>query len=175
MTSTLAHVESFSDRIVFQMVPQASPGQCGICGVGQDSNGFVDPRLDFEFWGSLIFCRNCTLQMGAIFGLISPEVYGDVVAESDLAKLHLRQAEERIAKLEGIVDGFNDYWRQYRTNPDSNVSPPPSIFSPINESEGQTSGTESEPVSGPNRTESISDEKSSSTSKSSSRKGPLDI
>lgn len=114
MTSTIAHVENPSDRIRVQQVPQSSPGQCGICGKGQEPNGFVDPQLDFEYYGALIFCRDCTLQMAAIFGLITPEDYEEIVAEASLLRLNLAKATEQIFKLEEIVDGLTNYWRDTR-------------------------------------------------------------
>lgn len=176
MTSTLAHVENPSDRITFQLVPQASPGQCGICGNARDPNGFVDPKLDFEFWGSLLFCSVCTLQMAAIFGFISPEAYEDLLAEASLVSLELSEAREKIKKLEGIIDGLTDYWRSFRVGPSVDISDvPSSIFAPISESEGHTSGAESETIRESGESDGATSEKSGETSKPVSKQGSFNI
>lgn len=133
MTNNLAHVENPSDRITIQQVPQSAPGQCGICGKGQDPDGFVDPQLDFEYWGALIFCRECTTQMAAIYGLISPEVYGEIVAEVGLLQLQLNEVNKKNARLEGVVSGLTGYWntdkRSIDSSPGAAVPTTPSIES----------------------------------------------
>lgn len=164
MTS-LAHVECPSDRITFQLIPQVSPGVCGICGKGQDPNGFVDPRLDFEFYGSLIFCINCTTQMASIFGLIGEEVYEDVIAENGSLQKKVRLLEEEKIKLEGLVDGFSylfmDQSRLSNSNSTSSVSLEDSNESSIIKNNRELSVTDSELISG-NVSEGSKDTKSSS-------------
>lgn len=117
MTSMLAHVENPSARITVQMTPQASPGHCGICGVSECQDGFVDPRLDFEFYGSLIFCSNCTAVIAAVFGFISPEDYQDIVAELQYYQLKLREAEIQIKEQDKIIDGFSSRWLNRDSTP----------------------------------------------------------
>jgi hypothetical protein len=119
---SLAYVECPSDRITFQLIPQVSPGSCGICGKGKDPNGFVDPRLDFEYYGSLIFCRDCTTQMAAIFGLISEDTYQDVIADNGILQANVRLLEEAKVKLEGLVDGFSNLFMDQSRLSDSSAS-----------------------------------------------------
>ena len=95
--------------------PIASPGQCGICGKNEHPEGFADARLDFEFYGTLIFCRDCAGEIASVFGYHAPE---DLIAlreqvEDQNAELNtLRQA---ILGLESAVDGLTNY-RDLRGN-----------------------------------------------------------
>lgn len=104
----IGHVENPSARIQFLQVAQTTPGQCGICGKGQDKRGFADTQLDFEYWGRLILCCDCTGQIAAVFGFISPSDYEELLGERDLTILQLHEATERIQSLEKVIDGFTD-------------------------------------------------------------------
>lgn len=138
--SLLGHVENPSDKILFTQVIMTAPGQCAICGSGQDQNGFVDTGLDFEFWGRVFFCPQCTGQIAAVFGFISPADYDDLQGERDLAQLELRRANETIENMRRIVDGLRGI---SLLNPIPSVpvtefinvedvqEPPESVFAPI--------------------------------------------
>ena len=142
----IAHVENPSARIRLQMVPVSTPGNCGICGTGQHILGFVDPQLDFEFYGALIFCVNCVGEMATIYGFISPEVYEDIVGELDLVKMENRLFQQKILELEKAIDSFGIYFDRRSTDSSgsSGVLPPQdseelSIASKnINESSGES-------------------------------------
>jgi hypothetical protein len=112
--SDIGHVENPAARIKFLPIPQATPGQCGICGKGQDARGFADPGLDFEFWGTLIFCADCAGQIAAVFGFISVSDYEDILAERDTAQLELRETKGQLEKLRSVVDNLNSYWADIR-------------------------------------------------------------
>ena len=178
MTNMIAHVENPSARITIQQVPQASPGHCGICGKGQDPNGFVDPQLDFDYYGSLIFCKDCIAQMAAIFGFISPEDYDELTGELDLTKLDYNEALGKIQELERIVDGFTGYWNNGRVSTiiPSNGPPIPSQVSEVLSNESEPS-SESEQSTGSTTSKSGTEitTKQRETSKSSSGKGLLNI
>lgn len=109
----IAHVESQSARIRIQMRPVSAPGQCAICGNGQDPKGYVDPQLDFEFWGALIFCSECTAEMAAIYGFISPEVWEDLQGELAIANRNNEQLKEKIEKLEKVIESFNSLFNTH--------------------------------------------------------------
>lgn len=110
----MGYVDNPSARIQFLQVAQTSPGQCGICGTGQAKEGFADTQLDFEYWGRLILCRNCTAQIAAVFGFIAPADYEEMLGELDLTKLNLNEALGKVKELESIVDSFNSYWARSR-------------------------------------------------------------
>ena len=108
MTALLGHVENPSAKITFTTVIQTAPGQCSVCGSGQDPNGFVDTGLDFEFWGRVYFCLQCTEQIAAVFGFISPADYEDLQGERDLALLELKNSRDLIEQMRGIINGLRN-------------------------------------------------------------------
>ena len=84
--------------------PVASPAQCGICGYGGSERNYLDPRLDFEFYGTLIFCEECVGSMARLFGYLSPAV-------AKLLENRLENSETELIKLRGAViamEHFND-------------------------------------------------------------------
>jgi hypothetical protein len=111
----IGHVENPSARIQFLQVAQTTPGQCGICGKGQDSRGFADTQLDFEWWGRLILCADCALQIGEVFGFISSVDYEDLLGERDIAQLELKEARSQIENMRKVIDNLNDYWFSIRS------------------------------------------------------------
>ncbi len=76
--------------------PVASPGHCVLCGYGGRERRYLDPRLDFEFFGSAIFCELCITAMGQEFGLISP----DMVQEY---QNHLEKTQTELIKYQAIA------------------------------------------------------------------------
>lgn len=86
--------------------PIVSPGSCAVCGKNQHPEGFLDPRLDFEFFGTLYFCGDCVGDIARTFGYISPADLTRVrehIAAQDLELNTLRQA---VLGLESTVDGL---------------------------------------------------------------------
>jgi hypothetical protein len=106
--SEIGHVENPSAKILFTQVTQTAPGVCGICGKGQDPRGFVDTGLNFEYWGKLYLDFDCVVQIAAVFGLISPAEYEELLGERDLATLELHQAQGRVLDLEKVIEGLTN-------------------------------------------------------------------
>ena len=89
--------------------PIASPGQCGMCGKASHEKGFADARLDFEFYGSLIFCADCTGDLASVFGYVSPE---DLAAMREMIEAQndeLNTLRQAVLGLESAVDGLTSY------------------------------------------------------------------
>ena len=87
--------------------PVASPAKCGLCGYGGSDRNYLDPRLDFEFYGSLIFCENCVGTMANDFDFLSPaqaRVLDDRVTEAERELVTLRAA---VIHLENAHDALN--------------------------------------------------------------------
>lgn len=76
--------------------PVASPGQCGVCGYGGNDRQYLDPRLDFEFYGSLYFCSECMASMAAVMGYIEP-------AKARTLELRVEEAERELVVLRAAV------------------------------------------------------------------------
>lgn len=72
MTDPSARIRLISD-------PVASPGHCAICGKNEHPEGFayID-NFDFEFYGSVIFCADCGLTIGRVFGAASGDEVTDL-------------------------------------------------------------------------------------------------
>lgn len=64
-----------SARVQIVPAPIVSPGNCGLCGKSQHPAGFADPRLDFEFYGTLYFCADCVGDFARTFGFIDESQY----------------------------------------------------------------------------------------------------
>lgn len=97
---------SASARVTRISSPIASPGNCGLCGTATHEQGFADPRLDFEFYGTLYFCADCCGEFASLFGFLSPGQVvelRDHIAAQDLELNTLRQA---VLGLEATVDGL---------------------------------------------------------------------
>jgi len=172
--SDIGHVENPAARIKFLPIPQASPGQCGICGKGQDERGFADPGLDFEFWGTLIFCADCAGQIAAVFGFISVADYEDILGERDTAQLELRESKIQIEKLRSVIDNLNDYWRDIRPVSSGIMD----NLEPVTEENGITEGiTESKPksIQSTSKPEPTITKQHGETTKSTSQPGLLNI
>ncbi len=82
--------------------PVASPGSCTICGYASRERRYLDPRLDFEFYGSVIFCELCIISMGQEFGLISPDKVAEIEAR-------LENAQTELIKLGAVAAAMEDF------------------------------------------------------------------
>lgn len=92
-------MESSSSQGRFYLLengPVASPGHCAVCGFSGPERRYLDPRLDFEFFGSCIFCETCVTSMAQIFGLLSES------AVADLEK-RVENAERELIQLRAVV------------------------------------------------------------------------
>jgi len=66
--------EELQSRFSILERPLLSPGVCAVCGTAERQ--VVDFGLDLEFYGRVYFCRDCTTQIGTVFGdLISYDKY----------------------------------------------------------------------------------------------------
>ena len=98
-----------SGRVQRIASPIASPGQCGMCGKASHEKGFADARLDFEFFGTLIFCADCAGDLSSVFGYVSPE---DLVAMREMIDAQndeLNTLRQAVLGLESAVDGLSSY------------------------------------------------------------------
>lgn len=50
-----------------------SPSVCALCGNGTCMDGYVDPSIFYEWEGQVYFCKNCTVEMAKIFGMVEAE------------------------------------------------------------------------------------------------------
>lgn len=178
MTELIGHVENPSAKVQFTKITHTAPGCCAICGSGQDNSGFVDSGLDFEFWGRVYFCCQCTLEIAAVFGFISPADYADLEAELDSTKFNLKNMTEKTEHLEKALAGLLDIRNHLDINsPESlpavevpttstpnEITADESINSPSGEAEPQSTPS-NKPTSG----------QSGSIAKSASKPGLLNI
>lgn len=88
-------VSTAQGRYYITNTPQASPGTCTICGYAGPDRSYLDPRLDFEFYGSLYFCEECMASMAQQMGFIEPAKARSLearVEEAERELVHLRAA-----------------------------------------------------------------------------------
>jgi hypothetical protein len=116
MSLTKAYLPESVSKLTIEFAPISTPGVCGSCGISESKDGFVNTGLDFEFWGTLIFCRNCVSEMASIYGLISPEVAEDYQLEKDLLIKEVEVLREALTSSKGIIDGFSNGWLSSRAN-----------------------------------------------------------
>lgn len=76
--------------------PQATPGVCGVCGYGGPERSYLDPRLDFEYYGTLIFCEDCVMSMAEVFGFILP-------AQARALEARVEEAERELIVYRGLA------------------------------------------------------------------------
>jgi hypothetical protein len=89
--------------------PIVSPGVCGICGKDKHPKGFVDPRLDFEWYGTLYFCADCVVDLAAPFGYITEETYADMKRANEQLRETVERYEAHLAQLaEKVLLGVSD-------------------------------------------------------------------
>lgn len=109
MTTSEVTANPSAARVQLIPAPIASPGHCVICGKSEHEKGFVDPRLDFEFYGSLYFCCDCVGEIASLFNFISPEKA--VMLATRLQQLEEETAIQResLLLLEQTVDNLANY------------------------------------------------------------------
>jgi hypothetical protein len=102
-----------SQRIQLIPSPIVSPGQCGICGISKHSVGFVTLGMDFEFYGTLIFCADCAVSLGAVAGSISPAQYQHLNdSNRELLEINATLSAE-ITVLQEVKNGISNYLSRY--------------------------------------------------------------
>lgn len=112
-------------RFSLIQTPQALPGTCGGCGKAKWEQGFIDTDLQFDFYGALIFCGECVLDMASKLGLISPEAAEYL--QNRVNELEAEAATQRKALLllEEALDGIQTARNLLGTGPDNSGDKPP--------------------------------------------------
>lgn len=95
-----------SGRVQVYPSPVAAPGQCGMCGKAEHPKGFVDIRMDFEFYGVLYFCYDCVGDIGRAVGFYAPEDLSSLRARVERQDDELVILREAILGMESTVDGL---------------------------------------------------------------------
>lgn len=99
-----------SARIFIQPTPMASPGCCTICGTTECVAGFLNPQLDFEFYGTVIFCRSCVAEMGRAYKMITESDYHQLVTNNQLLLVENTTLYARIAESEKVLATLRDFY-----------------------------------------------------------------
>lgn len=97
-------VSTAQGRYYLLNTPVASPGQCGICGYSGSDRSYLDPRLDFEFYGTLIFCSECMASMAEVMGFIEP-------AKARSLETRVEEAERELVTLRAAVVAIEEFKR----------------------------------------------------------------
>lgn len=96
----MVEVSSVVGRLtVLDNGPVISPGNCGLCGYSGQERKYLDLRLDFEFYGTLIFCEECVMGMAQVFGFITPGQAQALEARVEEAERELIQSRALLANL----------------------------------------------------------------------------
>lgn len=144
-----------SGRVQVIASPIASPGSCGVCGKSSHDRGFVDPRMDFEFYGTLIFCYDCIGDMARVMGYLSDDELEKIRETVDDQNDELNTLRQAVLGLEAAVDGLVNYRDLYgnaahprgRAAVDLAVAAPGPVPGPSEGAPPETGSTPTEPVS----------------------------
>lgn len=96
----------------FQLIeqPTASPGVCAVCGAPKSEPHFVDTGLDYDFYGRVIFCKNCVSEMAASYDLITPDQYEEIVDASNQQFNENVELKAELERMNRVVDNLADTW-----------------------------------------------------------------
>lgn len=90
----------------FQLVSSGNmmlPAQCAGCGTVHNDDGFVDTKIDAEFYGIIYFCCNCAFELTTVF----PEAPYHTMRARILSLEELTVTKDaRIDELERALDGL---------------------------------------------------------------------
>lgn len=86
--------------------PQALPGKCAGCGKATCAEGFIDTGFQADFYGAVIYCYECVLDMATKFGLISPDAANYLRNRADELEAEIIIQREAILGLENTIDGL---------------------------------------------------------------------
>lgn len=95
---------SASRRFVAVENPTALPGCCYTC--RNDEGPFVDTGLSEDFFGQVLICKNCILEMAQNFNLPTPEEWSKVVAKNSRLEQKNDTLERNNRNLKGELDGI---------------------------------------------------------------------
>lgn len=98
----MVDLSSAQGRYYILTSPVATPGNCGVCGYSGNDRRYLDPRLDFEFYGSLIFCEDCVASMSVLFGHLTPDLVRDL-------ENRVERAETQLVQLRAATTVFEDF------------------------------------------------------------------
>lgn len=80
------------------------PAQCAVCGKTYQEEGFVDTKLDYDFYGVVYFCADCAFELTTVF----PEAPYHAMRARILQLEELLVAKDaEIKALNGAIDGLN--------------------------------------------------------------------
>lgn len=79
------------------------PAQCASCGTVDNPTGFVDTKIDADFYGVIYFCADCAYELTTVF----PEAPYHTMRNRILdLEADVLAKDARIASLERSLDGF---------------------------------------------------------------------
>lgn len=99
-----------SNFFILENGPVASPGNCGICGYAGKDRRYLDPRKDFEFYGTFIICEQCVGAMANDMGFLQPAQARSLenrVEEAERELITLRSAVLQLESVHDLIAGFN--------------------------------------------------------------------
>lgn len=79
------------------------PAICAGCGKIEEPNGFVDTKLQFEFYGAVVFCCDCAFEMTTVFDEAPYHTMRARILELESAVI---SKDATIASLERALDGI---------------------------------------------------------------------
>jgi hypothetical protein len=96
--------------------PVASPGHCVICGYSGADRVYIDPRLDFEWYGSAIFCEECVGSMARLFNFLEPAQALALERRVEEAERELVTLRATALAIEGLRVAIGDPSLVYANN-----------------------------------------------------------
>lgn len=85
------------------------PGKCAICGyagaggqAGEDRD-FIDFGLSVDYYGAVVFCEACVVEIAAPLGYVGPDLYDSTVARLQEATALNTKLESDNAQLRGSI------------------------------------------------------------------------
>jgi hypothetical protein len=79
------------------------PAACAVCGSTYNEDGFVDTKLDYDFYGVVYFCCSCAFELTTVF----PEApYHTMRARILQLEADIVAKDAQIASTEGILNGL---------------------------------------------------------------------
>lgn len=119
-TSSEATTNEAAARVQRIAGPIASPGNCGLCGKDKHPDGFADPRLDFEWYGTLYFCADCIGDFARVFGYIPPHQALALAKRVRELEESLSLQTDALLNLESAVEHLTNYRMLRNTITDAN-------------------------------------------------------
>ncbi len=98
----MGQVSQATGRFTILDHPVASPGHCATCGYSNNDRKYVDLRLDFEFYGTVVFCVECVGAMAQLFDFLKP-------AQTLALEARVEEAERECIQLRAAVAAFGDF------------------------------------------------------------------